>query len=110
MRIAVMKKLIADLQLQKLKEFIEVSKSAEGIVEKATTFTGIVRAQFITILLVNKANEPIPNLKCKVEFKDGQTTQVKSDSEGILKALKKTKGEIKLQEEEQPSTESTSSE
>ena len=79
-----------------------MSTSAEGIVENAATFTGVVRAQFITILLVNKANEPIPNLKCKVEFKDGQTTQVKSNSEGILKVHKKAKGEIKLLEEEEP--------
>ena len=79
-----------------------MSTSAEGIVEKAVTFTGIVRVEYITILLVNKANEPIPNLKCKVEFKDGQTTQVKSDSQGILKVLKKAKGEIKLLEEEEP--------
>jgi hypothetical protein len=86
-----------------------MSTTYEGIVEKAATFTGIVRGQFITILLVNKTNEPIPNLKCKVEFKDGQITQAKSDSEGILKLIKKAKGEIKLLEEEEPTTESASS-
>ena len=86
-----------------------MSNSAEGIVEKAATFTGVVRTQFITILLVNKANEPIPNLKYKVEFQNGQTTQVKSNSDGILKFPKKAKGEIKLSEEEEPPTESQSS-
>ncbi len=84
-----------------------MAKSAEGIVEKAATFTGIIRVEYITILLVNKANEPIPNFKCKVEFQNGQTIQVKSDSDGILKFPKKAGGEIKLsEEEEEPPTES----
>jgi len=85
-----------------------MSKSAEGIVENAATFTGVVRAQFITILLVNKSNEPIPNFKCKVEFQDGQTIEGKSNSEGILKVPKKAGGEIKLLEEEEPPTKSKS--
>lgn len=80
---------------------------AEGMVENAALFTGVVRAQIINIILVNDADEPIPNLKCKVEFQDGQTIQVESDDEGVLRFPRKAKGEIKLLEEE-PTTESKS--
>lgn len=85
-----------------------MSSSAQGIVGKAAMFKGVVRANPIEIGLVNEAGEPIANAKCTITFKkNGQTIEVESDDEGILKFPRKAKGEIKLLKEE-PTTESKS--
>lgn len=85
-----------------------MSESAEGIVEKAATFTGTVRGP-THIILIDDTDKTIPNAKCKVTFQDGQTITVESDGDGVLKFIRKTRGEfdIELLEEEEDSTESS---
>jgi hypothetical protein len=79
-----------------------MASTAKGIVEKAKTFTGIVRSRAIRILLFDADDEPIPNAKCKVTFQDGQTMDVESDSEGVIEFIRKASGdfEIELLEED----------
>jgi uncharacterized GH25 family protein len=83
--------------------------AAEGIVENAAMFTGVVRTRTIQITLRNYDDELIPNTKCKLTFQDGQTTVVKSDDKGVIKFLTKTQGEFKIEllEEEESSKESS---
>ena len=79
-----------------------MSSSAQGIVGKAAMFKGVVRANPIEIVLVNEADEPIANAKCMITFKkNGQTIEVKSDGEGVIKFYRKALGkfEIKLLKE-----------
>ena len=87
----------------------ETYDSAEGIVEMAKTFTGVVRSRAIRILLLNYNDEPIPNAKCKVTFQDGQTMKVESNNEGFIIFLKKAEGEVEIEllEEEGKGTESS---
>jgi hypothetical protein len=86
-----------------------MSKSAEGIVEKAFTYRGLVRAkEFVQVILMSCSDEPIPNAKCKVTFEDGQTIEVESNDKGILRFEKKAEGEVEIEilEEEENTTES----
>jgi hypothetical protein len=98
----VMEKLIAFLQSLKCNGSEEMDTSAEGIVEKASTLTGVVRAQDFEINMVNEVDESVSNAKCKITFQNGQTLDVESDSQGVLKFVKKTSGEfqVKLLEDE----------
>lgn len=110
-RIAFAEKLIGFFQLAELDGFGEMDTSAYGIVEKAYMFRGVVRAP-INIILMDDADEPIPNAKCKVTFQDGQTMLVESDGEGVLKFSRKAPGEfeIELLEEEKASKEGSKGE
>ena len=71
-------------------------KSAEGIVEKAATFTSIVR-KFVKISLVDKYDKPIANSKFKVTFQNGKCLLVESDNEGVIKFPKIAKGELDIE-------------
>jgi hypothetical protein len=71
--------------------------SAEGIVEMAKTFTGIVRSRAIRVFLFNYNDEALPNVKCRVTFQDGQTTDVESNSEGIIEFIRKSQGEFEIE-------------
>lgn len=86
--------------------------TAQGIVENAATFTGMVRTRLIHIILMNDNDEVIPSAKCKITFQDGQTMSVESDDEGVIKFLRKAQGEfeIELLEEEEANTESSEGE
>ena len=90
-----------------------MTKSAEGIVEKAFTYKGLVRAkEFVQVILMSCSDEPIPNAKCKVTFQDGQTIDVESNDKGILNFQKKAEGEVEIEilEEEENSIESSEDE
>lgn len=72
-----------------------MATSAEGIVEKAELFFGVARrCDSIEIILMADAYGPIPNAKCRVTFKDGQITEVKSDSGGTLMFQRKAQGDF----------------
>lgn len=87
-----------------------MATSADGIVEDAVTFRGVVRG-FIQIILFDGNDEPIPDAKCKITFKDGQTITVESDGEGVLKFPRKARGEFEIELlEEEASTESSEGE
>ena len=89
-----------------------MSKSAaEGIVEKAVTFTGIVR-RFIQISLIDKRNNPINYRKVNVTFENGQHLLVESDNDGVIKfpVIAKGKVEITLSKEEEKAKENSKSE
>ena len=73
-----------------------MSKSAEGVVEWARTWGGKARGPFIEIFLVNEADEPIENAKCKISFINGQTVEVKSDSAGKIKFYRTAPGKIEF--------------
>ena len=73
------------------------SESAEGVVERAKTYTGLVRSRAVRILLLDYEDEPISNAQCKVTFEDGQTLEVESDSEGIIEFSKKAEGEVEIE-------------
>jgi uncharacterized GH25 family protein len=78
-----------------------MSSSAQGIVGKAALFKGVVRTNPIEIVLVNEADEPVANAKCKISFANAQTIEVNSDGKGVIKFYRKASGkfEIKLLEE-----------
>jgi len=95
-QVALMKKLIAYFQTLKFNGFKWMSTSMEGIVEKAGTFTGVVRALDFRIVLVNDADEPISNAKCKVMFQNGQEILVESSNKGILKFHRRAQGKLKV--------------
>lgn len=58
----------------------------------------------INIVLVDKNDAPLPNLKCKVVFQDGQTIEGESDANGVLKLPRKADGEFEIQLLEEEST------
>jgi hypothetical protein len=73
-------------------------KSAEGIVEKATMFSGVVhRHELARVALMDYVDEPIKNTKCRITFEDGQTMEVESDEKGIVEFYRKAQGEIKIE-------------
>ena len=86
-----------------------MSTLAEGIVENADTFTGVVRSRLMRIILMDYDDEPISNTKFKVMFQDGQTISVTSDEKGVIKFIRKAEGEfeIELLEEDEASAESS---
>jgi hypothetical protein len=73
-----------------------MTKSAEGVVEKAATFTGVVR-EFISILLLDEADKSIAKAKFQVKFQNGITIDVESDAQGVLKVERKGSGEFTIQ-------------
>jgi hypothetical protein len=73
-----------------------MSKSAEGIAQKAVMFRGVVRG-FIHIIMMNDGGEPIPNTKCNITFQDGQTLVAKTDGEGVLKFPSKAPGKVEIE-------------
>lgn len=68
-----------------------MSVAASAIAGEAATFTGVVRPSFIKITLVDDAGKPISNLKLEIGFEeDNQTTEVASDTQGIIMIPTKT--------------------
>jgi len=70
--------------------------AAQGIVGKATFYKGSIR-KMIIVTVVNDTHEPMPNLKFKVTFKDGQSINIQSNSEGKLIIPMRTKGKLKFE-------------
>jgi hypothetical protein len=84
-----------------------MSKSAEGIVEKAYVFKGIV-SPILEITFVDDSEQPIAELNLMITIQDGQTINAKTDNSGVFKFLKRKlrEGEIKLLEDEEADLES----
>ena len=51
----------------------------------------------LNIVLVDDADAPLPNLKCKVVYQDGQAVEGESDANGVLKVPRKADGKIEIQ-------------
>ena len=67
----------------------EMVNSAQGIAGKAAVFKGIVQKTF-EIFVINGTDEPMPNVKFKVTFEDGQTGNFQSDGNGVFRIPMKT--------------------
>lgn len=80
---------------------------AEGIVEKAHVFKGIV-SPILEITFVDDSEQPIAELNLMITIQDGQTITAKTDNSGVFKFLKRTlrECEIKLLEDEEADLES----
>jgi hypothetical protein len=75
-----------------------MAKSAEGIVSHVNKFTGVVRIrEVLRFLLLDESDEVLPNVNCKVKFKDGKISEIKSDSNGILEFPRRAQGEIEIE-------------
>lgn len=71
------------------------ASSSQGIAGKASVFKGVVRPGFIKIVLLDKDNKAIPDVKCEVTFVEGgEKEEAKSDSKGIVKFKRKTSGDF----------------
>ena len=68
---------------------------AQGVVGKATKYTGIVQ-KIYSIAIVDGDHNPMPNLKFLVAFEGGQNIEVQSNSQGVLIIPMRTKGKIQL--------------
>jgi len=72
-----------------------MGNSAQGIVEKATTYNGKVM-ETITIEVVDENHNPMSNMSFSVTFSDGQKISATSDGKGIVKIPMRTSGKINL--------------
>ena len=51
----------------------------------------------INIVLMDEFDAPLPNLRCRVVFQDGQAVEGESDANGVLKLPRKADGEFEIQ-------------
>lgn len=63
---------------------------------KTALFKGRIR-NMVTILVVNDNDDPLPNTKFKVVFKNNQSIEVQSNSEGKLLIPMRAKGKLKFE-------------
>jgi len=75
-----------------------MATSAQGIAGNAIRYRGVVRrGNFIHIILLDDADEPLPNVRCKIKFQNGQSISVESDNRGVLAFLRKAPGEFEIE-------------
>ncbi len=77
------------------------------MVEKKEYKVNDFKGSNFQVVILDYADEPMPNVKCNVTFQNGQTIKIETDDKGVLKFPLKAKGDVEIELIEEETEEDT---